>query len=100
MTAQADLFGAATISGLRTDNALISTDEEAELIARIDAEGLSPFRFQGWLGKRQTRSFGWRMTSTMAASRKPTRSPTGFKRFGSAPRCSRVLRRVRSSRRC
>ena len=29
------------------------------LIARIDGEGLSPFRFQQWTGKRLTRSFGW-----------------------------------------
>lgn len=33
--------------------------EEAALIARIDASGLAPFRFQAWLGKRLTRSFGW-----------------------------------------
>jgi alkylated DNA repair dioxygenase AlkB len=40
--------------------AIIDADQEAALIARIDAEDLAPFRFQGWLGKRLTRSFGWR----------------------------------------
>lgn len=39
---------------------LIDPDQEAQLIARINAEELAPFRFQGWLGKRLTRSFGWR----------------------------------------
>ena len=28
-------------------------------MASIDAVGLSPFRFHGWLGKRLTASFGW-----------------------------------------
>jgi DNA oxidative demethylase len=30
------------------------------LIASIDAAELSPFRFNGWLGKRLTASYGWR----------------------------------------
>ena len=30
------------------------------LIQAIDAVDLAPFRFQGWLGKRLTASFGWR----------------------------------------
>ncbi|RYD43896.1 MAG: alpha-ketoglutarate-dependent dioxygenase AlkB [Sphingomonadales bacterium] len=38
---------------------VITRSEEAELIARIDASGLSPFQFQQWEGKRLTRSFGW-----------------------------------------
>lgn len=38
---------------------LISADEERFLIAAIDAQPLSPFRFQGWEGKRLTHSFGW-----------------------------------------
>jgi len=59
MTGQADLFGAPAIPGLRTGEAIVGAAEEADLIARIDAESLSPFRFQGWLGKRLTRSFGW-----------------------------------------
>lgn len=57
---QADLFAAPPLPGLAWRDALIGPDEEAELIARIDATGLAPFRFQGWIGKRMTRSFGWR----------------------------------------
>jgi DNA oxidative demethylase len=45
--------------GLRSWGEVVSTVEERELIARIDASDLQPFRFQGWLGKRLTRSFGW-----------------------------------------
>lgn len=54
-----DLFGPQPLPGLTTGAEIITSAEEAELITRIDAEGLSPFRFQGWLGKRLTRSFGW-----------------------------------------
>jgi alkylated DNA repair dioxygenase AlkB len=54
-----DLFGTPALPGLATQNGIISADEEALLIRHIDGEGLSPFRFQGWLGKRLTRSFGW-----------------------------------------
>jgi alkylated DNA repair dioxygenase AlkB len=60
MNAMLDLFGAPTVPGLSMREAIIDADQEAALIARIDAEGLAPFRFQGWLGKRLTRSFGWR----------------------------------------
>jgi alkylated DNA repair dioxygenase AlkB len=38
----------------------ITADEEAALIARIGEIDLTPFRFQGWLGKRLTATFGWR----------------------------------------
>lgn len=38
---------------------LIDGSSEAALIAFIDGAGLAPFRFQGWLGKRLTASFGW-----------------------------------------
>jgi alkylated DNA repair protein (DNA oxidative demethylase) len=57
-----DLFGipeAASVPGLAARDEFITGAEQAELIARIDGEALSPFRFQGWLGKRLTRSFGW-----------------------------------------
>jgi alkylated DNA repair protein (DNA oxidative demethylase) len=57
--AETDLFGAPMLPGLSTREAIIHAREEADLIARIDSEALSPFRFQGWLGKRMTRSFGW-----------------------------------------
>ncbi|MCA1200186.1 alpha-ketoglutarate-dependent dioxygenase AlkB [Sphingomonas sp. R647] len=59
MTLQADLFGGPAIAGFRSDDAVISAAEEADLIAGIDGVDLSPFRFQGWLGKRLTQSFGW-----------------------------------------
>src|SRR3546814_20072365 len=39
---------------------IVTADEERALIASIDSAGLSPFRFQGWFGKRLTASFGWR----------------------------------------
>lgn len=55
----ADLFDAPPVPGLATWPEIISADEEASLIGKIDAEGLSPFRFQQWTGKRLTRSFGW-----------------------------------------
>lgn len=49
----------AAIPGLRTGDAFIDGAWEAALIASIDHEQLMPFRFQGWLGKRLTHSFGW-----------------------------------------
>jgi alkylated DNA repair dioxygenase AlkB len=60
MTAVADLFGSPVLPGLSTRDNIVDPTEEAALIAGIDAEGLSPLRFQGWVGKRLTRSFGWR----------------------------------------
>jgi alkylated DNA repair dioxygenase AlkB len=54
-----DLFDAPLVPGLATRAEISSAEEEAALIAKIDAEGLSPFRFQQWTGKRLTRSFGW-----------------------------------------
>jgi alkylated DNA repair dioxygenase AlkB len=59
MTIMADLFDVPLVPGLATRPEIISADEEASLIAQIDAQGLSPFRFQRWTGKRLTRSFGW-----------------------------------------
>ncbi|WP_233503655.1 alpha-ketoglutarate-dependent dioxygenase AlkB [Sphingomonas psychrotolerans] len=55
-----DLFGAPGLSGLATSEAFVAPDEEGRLIAAIDGVKLRPFRFQGWLGKRLTTSFGWR----------------------------------------
>jgi DNA oxidative demethylase len=54
-----DLFGTALLPGLSTAPALITPDEEAALIAEIDDCALTPFRFQGWTGKRLTTSFGY-----------------------------------------
>jgi alkylated DNA repair dioxygenase AlkB len=54
-----DLFDAAPLPGLKYREGLIDEHEEQELIAAIDREQLSPFRFQGWLGKRLTITYGW-----------------------------------------
>jgi alkylated DNA repair dioxygenase AlkB len=54
-----DLFDLPTLPGLRTAEQFVSVAEERVLVAAIDALDLMPFRFQGWLGKRLTRSFGW-----------------------------------------
>lgn len=59
MNAMLDLFGAPTLPGLVSGEALVTPAEEAALIARIDDGDLSPFQFQQWTGKRLTRSFGW-----------------------------------------
>ena len=55
-----DLFDSTIVPGLAMSQGVITLAEEAALIARIDAAPLAPFRFQGWLGKRLTHSFGWR----------------------------------------
>jgi len=55
-----DLFDTAFPPGLARAEDMVTPAEEARLIAHIDASHLEPFRFQGWLGKRLTRSFGWR----------------------------------------
>ncbi len=54
-----DLFDAPAVRGLAIRPDFIEAAEEAELMARIDGTGLSPFRFQQWTGKRLTRSYGW-----------------------------------------
>jgi hypothetical protein len=53
-----DLFGTTPLAGLNSGMDVVSPGEEADLAARIDGSGLSPFRFQGWLGKRLTVSYG------------------------------------------
>jgi alkylated DNA repair protein (DNA oxidative demethylase) len=58
-TQQIDLFAPALLPGIDRAEAFISVEEEDALIALIDAADLSPFRFQGWLGKRLTASRGW-----------------------------------------
>ena len=57
---QADLFADPLVSGLEYRPDFISRDEEAELIERLAAMDLAPFRFHGWTGNRKTQSFGWR----------------------------------------
>ncbi|PNG25278.1 alpha-ketoglutarate-dependent dioxygenase AlkB [Methylocella silvestris] len=57
---QMDLFERSLLPGLRLGENIVSPAAERTLIGAIDAAHLSPFRFQGWLGKRVTASFGWR----------------------------------------
>ena len=54
------LFDLPLLPGLRFREELIGRDEEAALISEIEQVDLSPFRFQGWTGKRMTRTYGWR----------------------------------------
>lgn len=54
-----DLFDTPILPGLTAVEDFVSEGEAATLIAEIDATELEPFRFQGWLGKRLTHSFGW-----------------------------------------
>lgn len=54
------LFDAPLVPGLAYREELIDSDEEGKLIAAIEDIELSPFKFQGWTGKRLTRTFGWR----------------------------------------
>jgi len=54
-----DLFAPAGPEGLTYEEGFLSLAEEDALIRAIGAVGLSPFRFQGWTGKRLTASFGW-----------------------------------------
>src|SRR5262249_19338728 len=57
--AQPDLFAVPQLEGLRQADAIVAPAEEQALTAAIDAVDLAPFRFQGWLGKRLTATFGW-----------------------------------------
>lgn len=56
----ADLFGEPIIAGLEYRPDFISSAEEAQFLADLSQVELSPFKFQGWTGKRLTRTFGWR----------------------------------------
>jgi len=58
--AQSDLFDRSGLAGLGLAEAVVTAKGERALIASIDGVKLSPFRFQGWLGKRLTASYGWR----------------------------------------
>jgi alkylated DNA repair dioxygenase AlkB len=60
---QPSLFGAGPAAlppGLQYAADLISAAEERELLAHCEALPFQPFAFQGWFGKRETVSFGWR----------------------------------------
>ncbi|BCA61354.1 2OG-Fe(II) oxygenase [Sphingomonas sp. HMP9] len=54
-----DLFDTPILPGLRTRPDIIDREEESMLIAQINATDPTPFKFQGWTGKRLTTSFGW-----------------------------------------
>ncbi|KMS56197.1 2OG-Fe(II) oxygenase [Novosphingobium barchaimii LL02] len=54
-----DLFDTPVLPGLAERRDIIDRAEEQMLIRRIDESDLTPFRFQGWTGKRLTTSFGW-----------------------------------------
>lgn len=56
---QSDLFATPILPGLAYATDFLTPEEETALIERVDASGLSPFRFQGWVGKRLTTSLGW-----------------------------------------
>src|SRR5580692_3670718 len=60
LAAQSELFDRPGPAGLAQGKAIVAPSEERTLIGCIDELELSPFRFQGWLGKRLTASFGWR----------------------------------------
>ncbi len=55
-----DLFDTPVLPGLRHAADIVTPAEEQALVAAIEGVALTPFRFQGWLGKRLTASFGWR----------------------------------------
>lgn len=57
---EANLFTEPLIAGLGYRDDFISEAEQDELVARLTALDLAPFRFHGWLGNRKTRTFGWR----------------------------------------
>jgi DNA oxidative demethylase len=54
------LFDDPVITGLRYREGVITEAAEAELLEKLVAVDLTPFRFHGWLGNRKTKSFGWR----------------------------------------
>lgn len=54
-----DLFDAPVLPGLASRPELVDEAEERALVAAIDATDLTPFRFQGWTGRRLTSSFGF-----------------------------------------
>jgi alkylated DNA repair dioxygenase AlkB len=54
------LFDLPLLPGLAFREELIDRDDEAALIAEVERTNLSPFRFQGWTGKRLTKTYGWR----------------------------------------
>jgi alkylated DNA repair dioxygenase AlkB len=64
---QPDLFGGEIVPGLACRPDLLTRAEEAALTDCLGDLALSPFRFQNWVGKRETASFGWRYDFTDAS---------------------------------
>jgi alkylated DNA repair dioxygenase AlkB len=56
----ADLFGEPLLPGLSYQPSVLTADEESAALGELERMELAPFRFQGWLGKRKTHTFGWR----------------------------------------
>ena len=54
------LFEPALLPGLRYQEDFLAAGEERQLLDRLQALDLAPFRFHGWTGNRRTQSFGWR----------------------------------------
>ena len=55
-----DLFSEPLIAGFEYRPEFVTAREEEELFGHLSEADLSPFKFQGWTGKRLTRTFGWR----------------------------------------
>jgi len=59
--AQRDLFAAFSApAGLLTRAEFVTRAEEADLLAHAATLPFKPFEYQGWFGRRETVSFGWR----------------------------------------
>ena len=54
------LFSQPLIAGLDYRPDFIGEAEHDDLVRRLAALDLAPFRFHGWIGNRKTQSFGWR----------------------------------------
>ncbi|MCA1653446.1 MAG: alpha-ketoglutarate-dependent dioxygenase AlkB [Sphingomicrobium sp.] len=59
MARQQSLFGPDLLPGMSVLADVVTPAEERDLVARLDESELAPFRFQGWIGKRLTASFGY-----------------------------------------
>ncbi|OWK30436.1 alpha-ketoglutarate-dependent dioxygenase AlkB [Sphingomonas dokdonensis] len=71
-----DLFGTPVLPGATSAESFLSPPEEQALIRAIDRLNLAPFRFQGWVGKRLTHSFGLHYDFDHASLAPTTPMPT------------------------
>lgn len=97
---QADLFAPRALPGLSYRDVLVCEAEEAILIVAIEAIELAPFRFQGWLGKRPSASFGWHYDFDSAALGPAPPIPAFFTNRAPKRLSSRGLHQRISSIRC